>query len=305
MLSYEEFKEKLKEEFTDYLPEDQKAEWKIVFSKQSKINKEVEKVSLLKNKPNVCPAINLDSLYERYEEIRIFSSVMYEFASYFIDFYEKGDTNFPEVTINEMMRTDNIIVQLINTEKNKELLKTVPSKQIFDLSIILRRVHDISRGRFATSMVKNEHLQFLDISEEELFEIAIENTGRLLSPEILSMCDIFMDYPEDMWLADPDFMEATKGQYVMTNKYRMHGAVSVLFENELHKLAEKVGCNLYLCPSSIHEFVIFPDMDEDMKNCIHNIVKEANQTSVSEDDFLSDSLYYYDREQREIRRICC
>lgn len=44
-------------------------------------------------------------------------------------------------------------------------------------------------------------------------------------------------------------------QYVISNNKGINGAVSMLYEDGLHDLAEKLGSDLYIMPSSIHEVI--------------------------------------------------
>ena len=47
-------------------------------------------------------------------------------------------------------------------------------------------------------------------------------------------------------------------------------------------------------PSSIHEVILVPDRDGYDPQILCSMVREVNESVVSEDEVLSDSVYYYD-----------
>lgn len=56
----------------------------------------------------------------------------------------------------------------------------------------------------------------------------------------------------DMMLGE---MPPEQQMYVISNNKGINGAVSMLYEDGLHELAEKLGSDLYIMPSSIHEVI--------------------------------------------------
>jgi len=89
--------------------------------------------------------------------------------------------------------------------------------------------------------------------------------------------------------------------WVITNSNGINGAASVLYEENLHQIAEKAGDNLFIFPSSIHEVIAFPaEMAE--KNLAHltEMVREVNMGSLRLEERLSNSVYHYDRNARTV-----
>lgn len=81
---------------------------------------------------------------------------------------------------------------------------------------------------------------------------------------------------------------------VVTNKGKYTGA-NVIFLNRKvqEQIAEKMHGNYLIIPSSIHETII-TDAD-DVEN-VKDMVLQVNSSEVSEEDFLSNSVYIYDKE---------
>ena len=67
------------------------------------------------------------------------------------------------------------------------------------------------------------------------------------------------------------------------------------------KFAEKKDCNLFILPSSVHEVLLLPDRGKEDSKMLMDMVRKINREEVSEEEILSDSVYYYDREKKEIR----
>lgn len=89
--------------------------------------------------------------------------------------------------------------------------------------------------------------------------------------------------------------------YVLTNKKMFLGASGILDRGIIRSSAERIGHNLHVIPSSIHETLLCPDLGQIDKEKLDRIIKEINDTQVAPQDRLSDHAYYYDRAMDEIR----
>lgn len=91
--------------------------------------------------------------------------------------------------------------------------------------------------------------------------------------------------------------------YVLTNKSNIYGAASMLCENRLHKLAEKLNDNLYIIPSSVHEVLVVRESDVDDTNAIKKTIHDINNSIVKETERLSYSLYLYEKDTGDYREV--
>ena len=73
----------------------------------------------------------------------------------------------------------------------------------------------------------------------------------------------------------------------------------MLYEDGLHDLAEKLGSDLYIMPSSIHE-VIAVSTDMGNPNELAAMVAEINMDQVAFDERLSNQVYHYDKDLRKV-----
>ena len=88
--------------------------------------------------------------------------------------------------------------------------------------------------------------------------------------------------------------------YVLSNKSKLNGSGCLFYHNLLHNLCEKLECDLYILPSSIHEVILIPAYDHDSYDELTSMVKEVNSTQLSKEEILSDHVYFYSRETGQI-----
>ena len=89
-----------------------------------------------------------------------------------------------------------------------------------------------------------------------------------------------------------------EGMYVLTNEEKYLGAVCVCYPGVLERIADTFGRSFFVLPSSIHECIIVPETGEDFEGDLQEIVREVNRLYVSEEEYLSDNVYYYDRKEK-------
>ena len=195
---------------------------------------------------------------------------------------------------------DHIVFQVVNTEKNQDMLKKAPHRRFLDLSIIYALTNEF--GQFLM-LVTDQIAETHGWSEEQLFQMAMRNTKLLFPFKVMRMCSFLFEnsmelfgvlpYEDDIYEPGPDDEE----MWVLTNEQKVNGCTVLLYEELFHKLAERLGSDLYLLPSSRHEiFAVSSKVAEWAPRS--SIVPEVNEEVVDEEDFLSDSVYRYDRISR-------
>lgn len=88
-------------------------------------------------------------------------------------------------------------------------------------------------------------------------------------------------------------------RYFISNVRHKHGAIAILYENVLDELAQKVGTDLYLLPSSVNEFVAVSVEGEDLDK-LEEQVHYVNITRVEFNERLSNQIYHYNKDTKEI-----
>lgn len=302
MMDYEIFKEVVKEGFLSYMPKSyQDMEVRVV--PVDKVNCKLDGLSLLAKdeKTTISPTLYINDMYEKYLRTEDLQATLREAA-------EAMDEVFREATIPPLdisTAKDNIIFQLVNTMQNEDMLKNLPHREFQDLSIMYRWVVGVEQQGLSSVVINNHVAESLGMGEEQLFKAAAENTRRILPPVVQSMNEVM----RDMFMADgmpkelADLMigeqEPERTMWVISNKSRIDGAASMLYEDKLHNLAEKVGTDLYILPSSVHEVIaVSVEMGEPEE--LAQMVAEVNMDQVDLSERLSNQVYHYDKDLRKI-----
>jgi hypothetical protein len=88
--------------------------------------------------------------------------------------------------------------------------------------------------------------------------------------------------------------------YVCTNVNKCNGAGVIFYKDFLKNISEKVGTDLYIIPSSIHEVIIVPANDKIDSELLKSMVPEVNETEVTVTEVLSNHVYLYKKTENTI-----
>lgn len=197
----------------------------------------------------------------------------------------------------------NVFLRLVNREKNKELLAKVPYMEFMDLAIIYFYSLAISEDVQGTLILTKEHQNFLGVTTEELHQAAEKNTKQRYPAKVYQMGDLVAKVKKTLGIELLEPATEESFMYVLSNETGLFGAISVFFQEELKKIADQLGHNLYILPSSIHEMILVPDYNIFLPEKFLEMVQDINTTQVQETEILSDSVYYYDRAVEQLRRV--
>lgn len=310
-LNYEEFKEKIKDDIKDYMDEKYK-DCGVVIRKVNKTNREVDGLNFydIPGLKNATPTIYVNNLYEEYERTGKYEEVIRIAA----ETMERGIKSFNDEIKAELLDIsrlkDNVFFTLINAEQNKELLKTVPHREFEDLAIVYRWNLGNDSLETYTNLVDNDLAKKEGLTENDLYNAANKNTKELFPILVKNMNEVISEIifgdSELSGEMEEEFKEVMmetqdeRSMYVITNESKLFGAASMLYEEPLHELAEKIESDLYILPSSIHE-VIAVSADFGSPDELAEMVYEINMDQVDINDRLSNQVYCYDKDLRTLR----
>lgn len=303
-MNYEEFKEALRKQFLDGMPE-QYQDMDVEIASVEKTNTTYDGLVLKGKTDGVSPILRVNDLFKTYQEGESFEDILADACKALSEYYVPALPNMNECLKNA---SEKVVFTLVNTKQNEVLLQQVPHRQYMDLSIMYRIVINSHEDGIFTARVTNDLAARLGMSEEQLFDCAVVNTKRIFPPVIREMREILIDMLHDNGipreLAEMTFDE-TEGpnMWVISNSKGMNGAASMLYEDELHGLAKRLGSNFYILPSSIHEIIAVADSDFKAPEELAQMVAETNVQSVSLEERLSNSVYYYDRDLRKVSLV--
>ena len=303
MMNYEIFKEVVAEKFMDYMPEQYQG-MRLRVEPVNKVNKVLDGITLVGSGAgrSVSPTLYINHMYEHYLETENLQEVLQSAARRmdmaFKEMPEVGDVNLEGVK-------DNIVFQVINTLQNEDMLRDMPHREFQDLSIIYRWVVKVDENGIQSSAIRNNLAEQLGMNEEQLFKCAVENTRRIFPPTVKSMNDVIREMfisdgmpaeVADMMIGE---MPEDKMMWVISNDRGINGAGSMLYEDNLHKLAMKLETDLYILPSSVHECIAVSTNVGDPYE-LAEMVSEINMGQVALEDRLSNQVYHYDKDARRL-----
>lgn len=306
MMNYELFKEITAERFLDYMPDDYK-NCRVEINPFPKVNKTLDGLQLIPDgneKWNISPTIYVNDMYDKYRKTEDLEQVLESAALDMAKAFHQVSGKAVDF-LNLDHAKDNIIMTLINTEQNKEMLMNIPHREFQDLSIIYRLIIEKGTDNISSTMVNHSIAKKLGMEEADLYNAAFSNTKRLLPPTVKSMNQVIteMFIKDGMPAEVADMMigetELKQTMYVISNDKGIGGAVSMLYETELHKLAESMESDLYIMPSSIHE-VIAISTEIGTTDHLAEMVADINMNQVTLEERLSNQVYHYDKDLREI-----
>lgn len=254
-------------------------------------------ITLMQDDSNISPTIYLNPYYDAYENG---DTTLGTVIDEVIDTYERNKINRSidmKFFLNYETVRSRIIFKLINTEKNRELLRDVPYIPFHDLSIVFQCLVSEERFGNASILIHNVHLQLWKINARELYECALENTPLLQGYELADMNTVLEEMKALGGIDDEEIedMQQEVPMYVLSNKSRINGASCILYKDILKDFAMVVDKDLYVLPSSIHEVILLPSDGTQESEQLKEMVREINQSQVEKEEVLSDSVYYYRR----------
>ncbi|MCM1305297.1 MAG: DUF5688 family protein [Butyrivibrio sp.] len=194
-------------------------------------------------------------------------------------------------------------IRLVNYGANSKALANSPHRRFLDLAIsYYLDIETGMAGRKGTGGITNALMEIWGVSEDELYRLGMD---RLLTADGCYTIDLLRLLALENGLDENEAEELLKDQdrarmYVATNRKHQYGASCLLDRSLLKKMAEDVGCSLIIYPGSIHEIVILPQKDEGESYLDTGDVQAINYNCALQDEWLSNSIYYFDREKQEV-----
>lgn len=246
---------------------------------------------------NMSPTIYLNPYFHRYLD-GVSLEDIYEDI---LNVYEK---NIPKEDFDISMFRDytkakeRIVMKLINAEKNKYLLKSVPHILIYDLAIVfVCNVSDVM-NEYAAILIYNQHLSLWNVDTDALYEVAKINSPKLLPPHLDNLHDVFQHITDESL----PFLEEL-GINILTNHKKVYGATCMVYPDLLEEIADIFEDDVIIIPSSVHDLLVFPKNNLPRGYTLEDIdimIQDVNETELTDSEVLSDHVYCYHRDTKKI-----
>lgn len=264
---------------------------------------------IVSNNNNILPRIYLEAFYEAYQAGYSLETIMGEIER----LYEECNLDGTYFDIQQFFDFEEIRTRLclkvLNAEKNMELLEQVPHRQFHDLAIVyfvLLPNEECLQG-VASILVNNEMMEYWNISEDDMYKIAFENTKHYFNHVVRPIQEVIMEiiYKEPEVLLEmgmPNLYDE-KIMYHVSSQSKLYGASVLLYHDLLEEFAREHG-DFYILPSSVHELLFVPSSTAYLDEYgLCAMVQEINEDSLDAEMFLSNNIYLFHADTKSLEVI--
>lgn len=317
MLSYKEFKEEIK----THMEQQMGSGYTVGICKVRKANTGLLDSMIIfekgKEEGHASPNIYLKPLYQKYKEGMEIQEIIEEAALQ----YQRGMESagvfmkmVPDIRDYETCK-GRLYFKLVGTERNRMLLKKVPHHEVMDLSVVPYILLNESEENTSSVMVSNTMTKSWGVSTGDVLKQAFGNMPKIMPAKadtMKSLAETVLEIAADNE-DNADIIEAAggmaaaskilsgeggfSGPFILTNKRGINGFAAVLYPGVLKDAADMLGKDLFILPSSIHESLLVADDGSVGVSDLYEMVETVNRTCVSEDEIVSNSVYFYDRKE--------
>ena len=314
-MTFDEFKEEVAGKIKDYLPKEYQ-DAKVDLTDVIKNNDtHLTGITLRTEESGIAPTLYLNDYYDVFtnmdysmEDVLTRIAETYDHANKHDMSKEVKDT-VKNVTDYDATKAK-ILPRIVNLESNEERLQGMPHTQMGDLAVTYHVDLGSQKDGQMSIAISNPMMEQYGISVEELHEQACKNMEEV-SPSkfetiVETLASLMIPGYEEMSFEEKEqaryeFDMPDPGMYVLTNDSKVFGAAAMLDSKTMDTIREQVG-DFYILPSSVHEVLIVPKKEDLKLEELETMVQEVNATQVAPNEVLSDHVYEYDAETKEIFR---
>ena len=198
-----------------------------------------------------------------------------------------------------------LIIRLKNPEYHKEDIRDAIYEELDGISLTVYLNLGEKDGNMVSVAVDKDYLEFWGISKEELIRETMKNTMQLAPPRIYKWENWISDlnYQGEEFLGIEGVFEKNPryGSYCLSTSKKINGAVAIYMDGVAEKLAEILEDDLFLAFTSMHEVMIHP-VSRSCPEVIKDTMKGTQERATKAEDFLTEYLYFYSRDTKQIMR---
>ena len=295
----------IKEELPDFLPEEVYQDLTIDYVEVSKMND--QKLHGLTFRPkgsDAAPTLYVDDLYERHQNGEDIGFLLVDLANR----YEaaRHAPTPPDIDISWDKVRDNLSFRLLEKSRNADFLSNMTYADVGNgLALIVDINMPGDRDGDWRIAVNHGVMEALGVDKETLFFTAMDDALVNDPPVLTDMTQALFSSDKENLLDRSAPMDPSEvgGMYVLTTESGNLGACALFYPDVQDKAAELMGSGYYVLPSSTHECILVPDTAGHNEKDLCALVKEANRTVVEPKDVLSDNVYHFDKDSRQLTKV--
>lgn len=291
-MTYSSFKEIIKKNLFDFLGEEYQ-DWEIKESSVLKINEKMEGFTLVAPDQTegiaVMPMMYYEVLYNMYKIGISLEQILKDTAESMVSKDNRNRITNPDILKSFDTCKYNIVLEIISKEVNMELLEEYVHRDYLDMAVVYRIIVEDNDDHRMSTLLTKDIFDSWNIAEEELYRNAYRNTAEKRGFTLMSL--------DTMGIISEDTKPMS---LILTNQDMERGAAAMMYPMMLERAARLLEDDFYILPSSLNELFLVAAEDADSER-LKEAVRAANATIVAQQDFLSDSLYFYGRETKEVK----
>lgn len=277
MMSFNEFVHAFTDGIKDYLPPDYH-DAEIWAERVVKTNDQIlTGINIRRSGDLVSPRIYVDGMYEDYihgksmEEVFCDARDTWSWA-----LKQAPERDVVQNILNDLEKAKGMIsYRLINRKANEEYLAERPWTPIADLAC----VYQLELGCGQRAPINNTHMEKLGLTLQEIHDLSMENTPKLL-PASVQTIGAALGIPFE----DDDLV-------VIANTDLADGAGTILYPSVQEALTERLG-EFWILPCSVHEVLAAKKSPDVSLDNLQRMVREINNSTVLRpQDVLSNEVY--------------
>lgn len=293
-MEYEKFKEEIRERMQENL----EPGTEVSFHGLERNNGvETEGLEVWEQGAAAAPVLHLDELYGSYCKSGSIESTVSR-ALKLLEEKPPADTGAVPKTWEAAK--GRIRAELVHYGWNRKTLKSTPHRKFLNLAVTYRVELPEMGGFHAGIRINNSLMGLWGVTEEWLYREAMDslkNELYIIQP-IAELLGGMAGIPTGAMRELPE--EVTK-QHVLSNGNCCYGSAGMLRKDLMEGFAEQAGGSFYILPSSIHDLILLLDDGSVSAECLKEMVKEVNKSTVAREEWLSEDVYYYDCKEKEVR----
>lgn len=276
-----------------------------------KVNQDYEVIIIKMKGEDVVPTFSVPDYFQEFQEGKItLEGVADEMIGKLNHGEQIGVSYLASNIMNPEWVKANVQIKVINYEKNLEYLQKVPFEKFLDLALILYVAIPLRDGQGSIT-IQNHLLEQLGMGRDEIFTAAKQNMNHK-KVVVRNIEDILFEFLANEELVDSGIerqirtelgstdSEKNISMIVVSNEEQLNGAQMLIKQGVLRQLANRLQSEkIFVMPSSIHELIGISAKGINPVQ-LQEMVQSINQTEVSGQNYLSDSVYLYDAEKDEV-----
>lgn len=170
----------------------------------------------------------------------------------------------------------------------------VPTRKVFDMNLVyMIPLKQESESVFSIVKVTNNLAERLNLTEEELYEIAKINTPKLLPIDVRELDGSIEDVKEEFG------EDSVQNIYAYSNNIIFCGAVTVFYKDAFKDIEDEGY--IIILPCSINGMFVLTmkELDKELIEKIYNYIKKESKNDI----LLSDSILIWNKENKTIEAL--